>query len=130
MHLDLSTNLRGIYLAGHMHVCTCALVHVRHVASIFATVCFFCANICLNMITTEKYSPILVLCKSHKASSYWRVVYGAPKIESNRKLAKLSIKLWKETPPQAKHRPTEDTHESYQGLGTILVNMHVKLQTQ
>lgn len=80
------------------------------------------------MITTEKYSPILVLCKSHKASSYWRVVYGAPKIEANRKLAKLSIKLWQETPPHAKHRPAEDKQVTYQGLGTILVNIHVKLE--
>lgn len=74
------------------------------------------------------FSPILILYKSHKASSYWRVVYEAPKIETNRKLAKLSIKLWQETPPHANQRPTEDTRVTYQGLGTILVNTDVNLQ--
>lgn len=99
-------------------MCTCVFAHVPYVLRMFATVRFFCANICLYVI--DKYSPILVLYKSHKASSYWRVVYGAPKIEKNRKLAKLSIKLWQETLPHAKHRPTEDTQVTYHGLGTIL----------
>lgn len=106
-------------------MCVPEFPHVHYVLCIFATVSSFCANICLDMITTEKYSPIFVSCKSHKASSYWRIVNGAPKIESNRKLAKLSIKLWQETPPHAKHRPTEDKQVTYQGLGTILVNIHV-----
>lgn len=57
--------------------------------------------------------------KSHKASGYWRVVYGAPKIEQHRKHARLSIKLWQGTLPHEKHRPPEDTQVTYHGSGTI-----------
>lgn len=124
MHLDLP-NLKGSYLAEYSHVCLCVWSCALRTVYLRSSV-LFCANICLDTITT-KYSPILVLYKSHKASSYWHVVCGAPKIESNRTLAKLSIKLWQDT-PHAKHMPTEDTQVTYQDLWTILVNMHVKLE--
>lgn len=88
----------------------------------FPVMSFIPANICLYAITADERSPILVLHKSHKASSHWHVVHGAPKIEENRKPAKLSIKLWQESP--GKHGLTEDTPVTYHGLGIILVKMH------
>lgn len=83
---------------------------------------FIPANICLHAIAADECSPILVLHKSHKACSHWHVVHGAPKIEENRKPAKLSIKLWQES--GGKHGPTEDTPVTYRGLGIILVKTH------
>lgn len=78
------------------------------------------------MISADKYSPILLLLsffflyKSHRASSHWRVDSGAPKIEGNRKVAKLLIKVWQETRPDVKPGLTEDAQVPYHGLGTSL----------
>lgn len=73
------------------------------------------------MISADKYSPILLFFhKSHRASSHWCVVSEAPKIEGNRKVAKLLIKLWQETHPDVKPGLTEDAQVPYHGLGTSL----------
>lgn len=98
-HLDSRTALKDIYFSCSRTLRSVYLCY----GELYVWQYLFC-----DTISTEKYSPILVLCKSHKACSYWRVVYGAPEIESDRKLAKLSIKLWQESPPHAKRRQTED----------------------
>lgn len=99
----------------------CLPLSMHYELRICATACRFVPILFLffylDMITTGKHSPILVSCKSHKASRYWHAVYRALKIDSNRKLAKLSIKLRQRNPSLSEaHRPTKDTQSDLSGL--------------
>lgn len=68
------------------------------------------------MINADKFSPVLLFLsyKSRRAPSHCRVDCEAPKIEeAGGKVAKLLIKLWRETLPGAEPGLSEDTQVPY-----------------